>query len=395
MNLIERYIFGRLLKAFLLTQITVAVSVWMIQAMNQFDLITAQGQSALIFLRITILLVPDLMTLVTPVALLIAVIYAFNALNRDSELVIINATGARQMAFLKPVLLLSLLAALFIAAMTLYLVPQAQRSWRTAITDVRADIATAVLREGRFMKLADGITVHLRNRNPDGSLQGIFVSDDRQPDVTVSYLAKEGAVLRNPVGSFMIMNDGTIQRHSKTSGAISIIQFSSYAFDLSSLASETDMPAYRPQEQPTSYLLNPDPNDPTYQKSPGQFRSELNGRLSEPFYAFAFAFLPLIFLTQPESTRRRRVLTITLAVIACTIVRLGGSISQSLSKESLAAGILAYGLPIGVSVVAGLFVLGGIRPRVPERLSDIVDGIVERLGERFQPKVGVAAGGRG
>ena len=93
MKLIERYIFGRLLKAFLLTELTVAVSVWMIQAMNQFDLITAQGQSAFVFLRITVLLVPDLMTLVTPVALLIAVIYSFNALNRDSELVVIDPSA--------------------------------------------------------------------------------------------------------------------------------------------------------------------------------------------------------------------------------------------------------------------------------------------------------------
>jgi lipopolysaccharide export system permease protein len=393
MKLIERYIFGRLLKAFLLTELTVAVSVWMIQAMNQFDLITAQGQSAFVFLRITVLLVPDLMTLVTPVALLIAVIYSFNALNRDSELVVINACGARQMAFLRPVLILSALAALFISSMTLYLVPFAQRSWRTAITDVRADVATAVLREGRFMKLADGITVHLRNRNPDGSLQGIFVSDDRDPSVAVTYLAKEGVVLHNVVGSFMIMNDGTIQRRSKTNGAISIIQFSSYAFDLSSLASQTDMPAYRPEEQPTSYLFNPDPKDPVYQNAPGRFRSELNGRLSEPFYAFAFALLPLIFLTQPESTRQGRVLTITLAVTAATIIRLGGSISQSLSKESLIAGVLAYGLPIGVSLIAGLFILRGFRPRVPQRLSDSIDAIVERLGERFQMSAGAPAGG--
>jgi lipopolysaccharide export system permease protein len=191
----------------------------------------------------------------------------------------------------------------------------------------------------------------------------------------------------------MIMNDGTIQRRNKKSGAISIIEFSSYAFDLSSLASQADTPEYRPHEQPTTYLLNPDPNDRFYRKSPEEFRAELTSRLSEPLFSFAFALLPLIFLTQPESTRRRRVLTITIAVVIATLVRLGGSIAQSLAEKSFNAEIVAYALPAGTSLIAALFVVRGIRPPVPERLSDIVDGIIDRLGRRFQP-AGAAAGSR-
>ena len=66
----------------------------------------ANGQSVWTFLYVSALLVPALVTIVLPVALLIAVIYAFTRLNGNSELVVVNASGAAQMTILRPVLLI-------------------------------------------------------------------------------------------------------------------------------------------------------------------------------------------------------------------------------------------------------------------------------------------------
>ena len=106
----------------------------------------------------------------------------------------------------------------------------------------RSSPAGTVLREGEFMSLAPGLTFHLRRRAPDGTLEGIFMSDSRDPDQTVTYLAERGAVLDNPLGVFMLMNNGTIQKASKKDKSNSIIEFTSYAYDLSSFSAQSAAP---------------------------------------------------------------------------------------------------------------------------------------------------------
>jgi lipopolysaccharide export system permease protein len=379
MKLIESYIFKRMFGAFLLTLVTLSTTVWMTQALRAFDLVTGQGQSVGTFFRITVLLLPGLATIVSPIAILIAVIYTFDSLNLDSELVVINASGAPQKTLLKPVLLMGLIGAVFMAMMTLYFTPLSLRLWRTLITDVRAGIVTTILREGQFMKISEGLTFHLRRRSPDGSLEGIFVSDDSSPENTVTYLAEDGIILDNPLGTFLIMRDGTIQRRNKSDGAISMIEFSSYAFDLSTFASRSNVPAFRPVERSTTYLMSPNPEDRYYQQYPEQFYAELYNRLSAPLYAFVFAVLPLAYLSQAESVRNGRGLTIAAAALFAISVRLFGYYLGSAAETSFFVIPLLFLLPIGTAAAAATLVLRGIQLRVPERFVVLIDSFGERL----------------
>jgi lipopolysaccharide export system permease protein len=385
MKIIEYYIFKRMFGAFLLTLLTLSTTVWMTQALRAFDLVTAQGQSIWTFFQITLLLLPGLAMIVSPIALIIAVIYAFYTLNLDSELVVINASGASQKTLLKPVLVMGLVAALLMGSMTIYFTPLSLRLWRALITDVRADIVTSILEEGEFMRISEGLTFHLRRRSPDGSLEGIFVSDDSASDATLTYLAENGIILDNPLGTFLIMRDGTIQRETKANGAISMIAFSSYAFDLSSFASRASVPAFKPRERRTTYLISPSPEDRYYQQYPEKFSAELHDRLSGPLYAFIFAILPLAYMSQAESTRNGRGLTIAAAVTLAFLIRMMGYYFGSVAEYNPFVTPLMYLLPIGTTLIAAYLVLRGIQLRVPEVISSIVDSIGERLSGLMRP----------
>lgn len=395
MKLIENYIFKRMLGACVLTLVTLSTTVWMTQALRAFDLVTGQGQSIGTFFRITVLLLPALATIVSPIAILIAVIYTLDSLNVDSELVVINATGASQKTLLKPVLVMGLVGCLFMAMMTIYFTPLSLRLWRTLITEVRAGIVTTILEEGQFMKISEGLTFHLRQRSPDGTLEGIFVSDDSSSENTVTYLAEDGIILDNPLGTFLIMRDGTIQRRNKSDGAISMIEFSSYAFDLSTFSSRANVPAFRPVERETTYLLNPSPEDRYFQKYPERFYIELYNRLSAPLYAFVFAIVPLAYLAQAESTRTGRGLTITAAVTAAVGIRLFGYYLGSLAEESFLIIPLLFLLPLGTTAAAAVLVLRGVQLRVPEKFVALVESFGERLSGLIRRPVEPAGhGGR-
>jgi lipopolysaccharide export system permease protein len=304
------------------------------------------------------------------------VIYTFTSLNSDAELVVINASGARQSAILKPVVIIAFLASLIVASMTLYFSPLALRTWTNLITSVRSNIITQFMQEGAFVSLTPKLTFSIRNRNPDGSLGGIFVSDDRDADKTVSYLAERGAILENPLGVFLIMGDGTIQQRSKVDQSISLIEFSSYAFDLSSFSSTGTVPVLKPLERSTAYLLRPDAEDPYYQQFPAKFRAELIDRLTSPIYCFVFALIPLLFLGQAESTRQSRAASITSAAFLAVLIR---AIPFFLPTEtSVVAQLLAFGIPLGISLLVVVLVLAGVQWRPPERAVAFVEGLFAR-----------------
>jgi lipopolysaccharide export system permease protein len=392
MRLIERYIFRKIANAAVMVFIALGAMVWLSQALRQFDLVTANGQSVWTFLYVSALLIPALVAIVLPVGLLIAVIYTFSSLNTDSELVVINASGAPQSAVLKPVLLNGAIVGLLVAAMTLYFAPLSLRAWQILITDVRGNILTTILQPGQFLSPARGLTIHVRGRNQDGSLQGIFVSDDRDPAQSSTYLAERGAVLDNPLGVFLIMSNGTIQQRNKLDQSISMIEFSSYALDLSSFATGGSAPQLHPSERDTLYLLHPDPNDPYFRQFPGKFRSELHDRLVSPIYALLFAVVPLLFLGQAQSSRQNRSANAALAVLIVVALRALGGILPGFAEQSTFAILLMYAVPIGGTLIASLLVLNGNQVQPPERLVAFAESAFARASGLLRRGEATASG---
>ena len=80
-----------------ITTTTIAVAlvsvIWLTQSLRFLDFIINRGLSALSFLKVTLLLLPSILTAIIPVAVLCAVIYTFNRLTIDRELVVMRSAG--------------------------------------------------------------------------------------------------------------------------------------------------------------------------------------------------------------------------------------------------------------------------------------------------------------
>ncbi len=379
MKLIERYVFRKMAAALVFSFLALAVMVWLSQALREFDLVTQQGQSLATFLQLSAFLLPILIMIVLPLSVLIAVTYTFSALNGELELAVINASGAPQFALLKPALLVGLITTLLIGAMSLYFTPRSLELGQELITQVRSSIVSSIVREGQFISLADGLTFQVKSRKADGSLNGIFVSDDRDPNRTMTYLAEKGAVIDNPLGVFLVMANGTIQQRSKVDQSISIIEFSSYAFDLSTFASSASVPALRPNQRPTAYLLHPDPDDPFFRQSPGAFTAELHDRLTAPLYGVVFALVPLLFIGQAQSARMSSAPGITMASLTLVLIRAAGFFAVYPAAHSALAVVLMYALPLGTIAGTIALVLNGVQFRVSDRLLASIDALWTRI----------------
>ncbi|HWG06444.1 MAG TPA: LPS export ABC transporter permease LptF [Beijerinckiaceae bacterium] len=352
MSLVEAYIFRTAFLAFVAGLAALTGIIWISQSLHQFDLMTTQRQTLIIFLAVTSLTIPSLVMIIAPVALFIGTLYALNKLNGDSELVVMSAAGLSPSRLLRPFAVLIVIVTLIVGTMSLWIMPWTFRELRVLVTQIRADFLTHIVHEGEFATLDAGFVFHYRERGPNGALLGIFMQDRRDPDQVSTYLAETGMTAQSGDQSFLVLEKGSVQRQTKGERDPAIVVFQRYALDLSQFGNAGEHEALKPRERSTRDLLTADPQDPYVARNMGAFRAELNDRLVSPLYAAMFGMIAFAALGQPRTTRQGRGMAIAVAVIIVLTLRIAGfGASALLTKHVWAIG-LDYLIPIGGMVGA-------------------------------------------
>jgi len=232
MGSIGRYIFRTTLGAFLVICASVTALMWITQALRDIDLMTNQGQSIFVFIGITGLIIPLLVLIIAPIALMIAVAHVLNKLGNDSELIVMNAAGMPPWVLFRPFLAAGLVVSLLVAAISIYVSPWGLRELRRWATEVRADLVSNIVQPGRFIQLEQRVTLHIRERPPNGQLLGILIDDQRDPKERATILAEQGQIVKNERGAFLVLENGSVQRHETGQLDPALVLFNSYGFDL-------------------------------------------------------------------------------------------------------------------------------------------------------------------
>ncbi|MGO8738955.1 LPS export ABC transporter permease LptF [Rhodoblastus sp.] len=355
MTLVERYIFKIAGMAFLVALGVLTAVIWLTQAMRDFDLMTTKGQTLVVFFHITGLIVPSLLMVITPIALFIAVLFALNKLNGDSELVVAASAGLSPFQLFRPFIALIVIGALFCGFMSLWAMPWSFRALRFALSEVHSDFLTRVVRPGAFNPLDYGLTFHYRARGPGGALLGIFMLDERDPGQSSVYTAEKGVTSKAGDENYLVLQTGTIQRQDKGSVAPAMVVFDSYALDLSHFGSGADAGPLRPRERTTTELLHYDVSEPYVKFDEGHFRAELHDRFIAPLYALAFGMIAFAALGAPRTTRQNRGLAISGAVLAGLLLRVAGFGATAMMAREASATPIAYSLPLVACVLAALY----------------------------------------
>jgi lipopolysaccharide export system permease protein len=374
MTILDRYIFKTAAVAFLATLFSLTAVIWITQALREFDLLTAKGQSLLIFLTVTSLSIPSLVMIIAPVALFIATLYALNKLNGDSELIVMSAAGMPPARLARPFVALTVIVMALVAWMTLQAMPSSFRDLRDLVTKIRADFVTKIVKEGQFTTLDVGITFHYRERAGE-TLLGIFMEDKRDKERTNIYIAERGQTVEISGVPYLVLEKGSVQREQPGTSDAAIVVFERYAVDLSQFGGDGDAIVYKPRERGTAELLSLSDTDPYVQSQRGRFRAELHDRFSAPLYPLAMMAIAFVALGTARTTRQGRGTAIGAAILAVVALRILGFAVSSLMVRASWATPLAYAVPLGGTLAALGFQLvqsGAWRrrsPRLRERLA--------------------------
>ncbi len=307
----SKYISKHLVSATLLITFSLTSIVWLTQALRFIDFIVNQGVSILIFLKLTVLLIPSLLLMILPPAMFCSILFVYNKLKMDSELVVLQAAGLSRWKLAVPVMQVAAGMMVLAYLTALYLQPLSYTRFREMQAFLRNNYASILLQEGVFSSPVQGLTVFIRERDKDGTLHGILVHDNRDMKLPITMMAEEGHLVDTPQGPRFLLQNGN--RQEVQNGRTSFLNFESYTLDMSLYTKEIKGGNVDPRELFLSQLFT---YDNSVSPAENQKRkAEAHQRLIWPGYVMSLALVAACVLLSGEFNRRGQWKRLTLASI--------------------------------------------------------------------------------
>lgn len=339
MKILDRYILKQLAIGFALVLVSMTVLVWLTQSLRMVDMIVTKGVSVAIFLKMTFLVLPNFVQILSPLALFAVVLFVFSRMQSDKELMVMQAEGMSNSQIMRAPLIFAFILTVLGYFLTLSLVPYSNTQMREMKWQIKNNLSHLMLQEGQFNSFKNGLTIYIKERLPDGLIKGIIVYDAKNPEKTAVLVAEQGTVFQDDGQTQVVFEKGVRQEITKETNQFSILKFEKYTMFFDE-KNENEHRNTDVKEHSLGFLLGAAPNDditpPTYRK----FKVEAARRLLQPIYNFTFVFLAMFGVLAGYYNRRGQVGQINFVVGAALVVQ-----SLALAFENMATKNLMF-LPL-------------------------------------------------
>lgn len=354
---LSRYIFGQLLDATIRVLALVVTIGWLVQLLGSFSLVTDKGQSLLVLLTNTGLLMPSVISAVLPACVVLGFGRAFREMDNSRELQSIHGTGR-----ISPILIgfgaATLLAALLMAGMEHFIKPAAQQAAARQLTEVNADVIARTSTAGAFTQVESGVTLRIDGRAPDGGISGFFLEDARGDEVVQTIHAQSASVERVDEGIQVVLGQGTLQVLDRETGYLSSVRFARYQLataDLIAVDSVFDAARFLSTPELVAGLGE-------HADKP-RWTGELHMRLALPLFLVGVAALTLVTMGFPHSRPQRQRFPIEMRLLLVAVaIHAAGAVAVVASWRNGAFQPLVYlivSAPLAAAAGLGWIRFGG------------------------------------
>jgi lipopolysaccharide export system permease protein len=360
MTRLDRYILRQCFGVMTFVTAALSAAIWLAQSLKLIDLIVNRGLSIDVFLYLVVLILPRFLDIVLPIGVFIAVLFTFNRLTGESELVVMRSAGLSHFALARPVLMLAGIALVILASLSVYFLPASNRAFKDLQFEIRNRFVASLVQEGTFTTIADKLTIYVRSRDDRGEVVGLLINDSRNPQREVTIVAERGAFVDSPAGSRIVMLNGNRQQFDTETRKLSLLTFDSYTLDLDAVRDAPVIRFREPQERFLGELFFPPPDvDPAFLPA---FVVEAHQRILIPLSAFSFALIPLACLLPGQTNRRGQLKRALLAIGIAFLFELLDLGVNSITTRHLATIPLMYVADLLPLVLGfGILLHGGIR----------------------------------
>ena len=375
MRLIDRYLLRQLLGPTLLASAALTSVALLSQSLSGLDLIVNQRQSAWVFLKITVLYMPQLINMIMPIALFVAALVALNRLHTEQEIVVCFAGGMSRWRVISPAMRLAGTIAFLALVMNLWVQPAAFRELRQELFEVRTDLASSLVREGEFTEPVKGLTVYAQSVEGNGDLHNLFIHQSKADGNSTVYMANQGRIAKRNGQAVLVLRNGSTQEFSRR-GVLQFLTFNEYPFELGTLSNSAELIHYKPSDRYLHELLMPDLQQDWERRNRLSLLAEGHARLSSPLYNIAFMAMALSAILGGGFSRLGYGRRIALMGAAAALVRIVGFGVQSACDDNAWLNIAQYLVPLAATVFA-------LRSVFRQRVSRFID--MHRRPARIAP----------
>lgn len=255
----DRYLLRQSLTLFGFFALVLVLVYWINRAVVLFDQLIADGQSAAVFLELSLLSLPNIIRIVLPLSAFVASLYVTNRLTADSELVVVQATGFSPFRLARPFLVFGVIVCLLTGALTHFLVPASHARTAAREHEIAQNATARLLQEGQFLTPIAGVTLYIREVTPAGELRDLFITDARSAVETVTYTAGSAYLVRADGAPHLVMLSGMVQTLRHADRRLVTTSFNDLSYDISAMMPQEPNARRAPRELPTWELLRASP----------------------------------------------------------------------------------------------------------------------------------------
>ncbi len=320
MKKLDTYIAKQIMTGFLLVALSLMSMLWLTQSLRFVEMVTDKGLPIYLFVEMTSLLMPRVFAILSPIALFVAVMFVYNRLVTDSELVVMKAVGISSVFIARAAIFIGIFLALFNVFVLNVGIPAAENKFRNLEFEVKNSFTKMMLREGNFTTFKDTTTVFIDKFIDDATVQGIIVSDSKKKDEKVVTVAQSGKLEYTDIGPKILLKNGTRQIMNKKSGQFSSMTFEDYVVDFGDV-SVSKKKEKGVREWGIADLFKEAAKSKTPAKQARIYRAEAHRRILSPLYNLVFALLACTGLLIANFNRRGQGRVIMISILAMVTVQ--------------------------------------------------------------------------
>lgn len=352
---LHRYLFMQYLQLCLLVLTSLIMVVWLNQTLKLLELVVNKGAPLIDFLILSVLAAPLWMLEAAPIALFIAILWVFNKIQSDRELVVMQAVGVSTAQFARAPLILAVSLTCLMVLNSVCILPSSFGEFKLRQSDLRNAIPKILLQDRVFVDISPKLTIYIDERETSTVVRNVFIQDAREAPNITTLTASKGTFTLSEGKPVLILETGERTQTGSDGTASASLYFDSYKLFISSdIAAQGGKRTIDMNEDSISNLLNPE-TAIAEQYAP-QRVAYGHYRILAPFMPLALAFVALIGLSRGrlrDEFARKRLWGI---ILAAFIVQIGFITARSLTVSLPYLWPLMY-LMIALPIIIGLAII--------------------------------------
>lgn len=341
MKKLNIYITKQIIIGFLLVSFSLMSIIWLSQSLRFLDLIASDGIPVSIFIEMTSLLMPRIFTILAPISLFAAVLFVYNRMLSDQELIVMKSAGISPWQLAKPAVFVGFLLVLGNIYVMNIGIPKAEDAFNDLEWKVKNNVSHLMFREGEFTTLQPGLTVFIATHDDDGSVGGILINDERNPAQKSTISAEKGVIVQTEKGPRIILVNGNRQEINQKNGRFSSVSFEKYSIDFG-LKETKARRKNSVRVRSFTELMNSLEDSSLPQNERYKWFVEGNKRITTPLLALVYSLIACTGLLISNFNRRGQTKTVGLSLTAVILIQAVDLTSGNLASKNLIWLVLMY-----------------------------------------------------